>query len=275
MFEQGVEVSLSASGRRYRVAVRTPEKRAEKSYADDHGNCEKRARVAAVFVFLTVMPPEVWADALEEDSGWSENEESAVAASGDAASLGEADSAADDRRGADVPRRPALVRVELGGVFEAAPAISNSAASSGIGGELRTLLGKGPGRGQLFVGYRPPAELAYPELVARLTRVPAGAGLRWGIPLGDWSLGLDVLLYGELERVASLDLEKTREQSLVRWGARGGLTLGATGKGLFPFASLHATLLPGRRELVLLPRGPVGELPRAWFGASFGIAWEP
>lgn len=276
VFEQGVEVALSASGRRYRVAVRTPEKRAEKSYADDHGDCEKRARVAAVFVFLTVMPPEVWADALEEEGGeWSENEGSASAASGDSASLDEADSAVDDHAGTDAPSRPSLVRVELGGAFEVTPAQGNSAASSGIGGELRALLGRGSGRGQLLVGYRPPAELVYPELVARFTRVPAGAGLRWGIPLGDWSLGLDVLLYGELQRVASVGLQETRDQSLVRWGARGGLTLGATETGMFPFASLHATFLPGRRELVLLPRGLVGELPRLWFGASLGIAWEP
>lgn len=281
VFEQGVEVILSSSGPRYRVAVRAPDKRAEKSYTDDHQDCEKRARVAAVFVFLTVLPPEVWADALEEQGGeWNEPAEP-VARGSDAPLPGEARSA--EEAGAvdeaafetDSPKGPSLVRLELGAAFEVAPALSAAATSSGVGAELRALFGTGPGRGQLVVGYRPPDELVYPELVASLTRVPAGAGLRWGIPLGEWSLGVDVLLYGELQRVASVGLEETRDQSLVRWGARGGLTLGASEPSWFPFASLHAAALWDRRELLVLPRGSVGELPRVWLGASLGIDWQP
>lgn len=274
VFEQGVDVSLSAGGRRYRVAVVSSEKRAQKSYDDPKQDCEKRARVAAVFVFLTVMPPEVWADALEGEEGAALPEEprsvSPESPSREPVASGAATS--DEVDPVEDADHSARVRVELGGLLQGAPALGGAPSAHSLGGELRAVLGEGPVAGQLIVGYLPAAELVLAELQARLTRVPAGAGLRWSLPFGDWLVGLDLALHGELERVEATGLLQANDQSSIRWGTRGGVTVGVPGRRLFPFASLHATLLPERRELMVLPRGVVGEVPRLWLGATVGFA---
>lgn len=266
-FRGGVEIRLREDGDTYRVWVSAPEKQAEKVYTDPARDCHERARVAAVFVFLTVFPPELWGDALEGSTL-------------EGSALEREDTSGDSKDEPDVtvPEEgstvPALFRFELGGFAETAPALGKGPAMASGGVELRSVVGRGSVAALLAVGYAPSIDLVAPGLEARLWRAPLSVGARWRLPYEAVWIGLDGGLHGQLQGISATSPVAANRDVLVRWGARFAFSVGGTSSPLFPFASLHVTVLGDRRELVVLPRGTVAELPRVWLGATIGAGLE-
>lgn len=296
----GVDVRLRDDGDRYRVRVVAPGKRAEKAYTDAARDCHKRARVAAVFVFLTIFPPELWGEALEgaalgdggpgdgaagdrgaadpEGRAWADGgglEDRAGESSGEPpAPSSDADGSGASPNGPDGERRTRGLRFELGGNAEVAPALGRGPAVTSGSVELRGVLGRGPLVPLIGVGYAPEIEIAVPGARARSWRVPASVGVRWRVPLEHLWVGFDGAAHAQLQGVSGTSPFEQEREVVLRWGARVGLSVGGTSAPWSPFASAHATFLGDRRELVVLPRGVVGELPRVWLGMTLGVALE-
>ncbi len=304
VLRESVDVQLWDYGDRYRVRVVAPGKRAEKVYADPGRDCHKRARVAAVFVFLTIFPPELWGEALEgaelRDGALADGarrdgarrdgarrEDSPVEGSaggdpGDAPeapatrSPGEVAGGSEAHEGG-LERSPGSVRgvrFELGGSAEMAPALGRGPALTSGGVELRSVLGRGPLVTVLGVGYAPEIEITVPGARARSWRAPASVGMRLRFPSEHVWVGFDGAAHVQLQGVSGTSLLETERDVVLRWGARVGLSVGGTSSSWSPVASLHATFLGDRRELVVLPRGAVGELPRLWLGMTLGMALD-
>lgn len=273
-FAEGVEVRLSGAGSRYRVRVTTPEKRAEKAYVDAAEDCEKRVRVAAVFVYMTVLPPELWAEELEPAASSPEEirEEPRVASSSSAPPE------ESPRPPETEPARPAsslrFVRVGLAAFADGAPRVGSAPRVASAGVELRSELGRGPLRALLAGGYAPPADFTLPGVEATLWRVPMSAGVRWDAPFAPRWLGLEASLHGQVQGVRATSPLLAEGATRLLWGGRVGATFGPEGAPLAPVLGVHAALLAERVPLHVLPQGKVGELPRVWLGASLGFALD-
>src|SRR5690606_6481167 len=87
-------------------------------------------------------------------------------------------------------------------------------------------------------------------------------------------VGFDGAAHAQLQGVSGTSPFEQEREVVLRWGARVGLSVGGTSAPWSPFASAHATFLGDRRELVVLPRGVVGELPGGWLGRALGVAVE-
>lgn len=270
VLERGVEVTLASSPTGYRVRVTTEERAAEKEWSDPVRDCQRRARVAAVFVFLTILPPELWTEALAPQEP--EPPPESVGADEVEATEGSGPGAS--------PRRG--VRLELAGSVESAVGSTNTPVVSSPAVELRSVIGwsglfEGAGglRAYLAAGFAPEVEFELPGLEGRLWRLPTGAGLHWELPLDRGWVALESGVQAQVHGARSTSALHTGGDVVLRWGARAGLRLGYELGDFVPLLAVHGTFLADRRPLHLEPRGEVGELPRWWVGASLGIGWNP
>lgn len=248
-----MQVELTSAPETYRVRVTSEERSAEKEYTDAARDCQRRARVAAVFVFLTLLPPELWTEALVQDDAASETPQEAAAAP---------------------PPRRRGVRLEVAGLVESAWGRSEAPAVVSPGIELRSLLGRAQPSPFLSLGFAPEVDLDFPESSARLWRLPAGAGVQWEVPWERGWMALEAGLQAQAHGVRSTGVLHPRGDVVLRWGGRAGLRVGYALGDFVPFFAVHGTFFADRRSLLLEPRGEVGELPRWWVGASLGAGWQ-
>jgi hypothetical protein len=68
LYTEAVQVELQDLGSSYQLGIVAPTLQTEKTYVDPGRDCTRRARFAAVFVVLTLMPPEVAAEADADSS---------------------------------------------------------------------------------------------------------------------------------------------------------------------------------------------------------------
>jgi hypothetical protein len=217
-----------------------------REYRDDARDCGQRARVAAIFLALSLEP---------------------AAAADDAATPPTFPVATAPAR--DETR----ARLELGARLDAGLGPSPVDLTGGI--SFRASVGRGPlvmsgGAGMLF-----PRDVAIGGVPLRQWRAPFDLGLRArrnGRVLAPFvEGGVVVALISE----GGKDLRAVSTARAVEVGARAAVGLHGTWSSRFaPFATLHAEWIPRPSSVVALPRGVVGHTPWIWLGATAGLFWE-
>jgi len=265
LLERGVRVDLEDAAESYRVTVEKEGAVVSKEYADPARDCLGRANFAAVFVVLTVMPPELGQEPVT----------TAPAPPPPAAPIPPPNPEPPPAASPPDPAAP-LARLELAALFAAAPAILQAPALHAFGGELRGVLGRGALSGTLSVAVTTRAHFELSGVRGDVTLLPASAGLRLRSEVAGIALATDVGLLVVSERVRAVSLLVSQTHQSLDFGLRTGVVLAPAAHTahttLAPFVSLFAWVSPGPRALSAVPRGTLGNLPYLWLGGAVGVS---
>ena len=261
VLDAGVRIELQDLGESYRVTVSKDRATVKKSYADAARDCDGRARFAAVFAVLTIMPPE-----LEPSDNTPEPEPPPPPPAPTPIAI-------EPVAMAPAPPLPPLARVDLAGLFVAAPALGQAPKLDGFGGELGVGLGRGAFAGKLSLGYVARSRYELEGVVGDVATLPASAGVQLRSELGPLTLAGELGLLALLERARSTNLARSTGATSLDLGARAGLSLAwPWGRRFAPFVGVFTWLLPAPRELSAAPQGVIGNLPYWWVGGAAGVS---
>ena len=216
-----------------------------REYRDERRDCTHRARVAAVFVALTIDPASI---AMPPPPPVTVSEATPASAP------------------------PARARLDVAAALDAGVGTTDRVAHPGAA--VRLALGRGRIAFAAGASALLPVDTSVGGVNLRQWRLPFDAGIRASFGAGR------VASYGELGLGAAVVSETARD--LVSADSRTGLEIGAraafgvrVGASRFaPFAALHAALIPSPAEIYALPRGAAGHTPYLWIGASAGASLE-
>jgi hypothetical protein len=260
------KIDVSDLGDTYRVTVNAKGTERLRIYRDLAHDCDHRARFAAVFIVLTLMPPEVLLDALPAPPPEPPPPPPPPPAEPPHVVL--------------VPAPPPVarrrIRLELSALADLAPR-SGSRWAAALGGELRVAPGPNRAGPVAAVGVAGgPIDLG--GLSATEIRLPFDLGLRLPI-VSRTSIDLvaDLGLAGALFRDRATDTIAPQSGTRLDLGARAALVAhqGAERGRLLKIIGLHAELYPRPYDVTLLPQGTVGRTPVIWFGVTLGLAVQP
>jgi hypothetical protein len=259
------KVAVSDLGDTYRVAVTAQGIDRLRVYRDLGRDCVHRARFAAVFVVLTLMPPDVLLDALpappEPPPPPPPSPPPPTVAP------------------PSPPARPRRLRLELVALGELAPALGSAPETTALGGELRAVARlKTTLALTLAAGYAPRVRFDLGGLTASEWRLPFDAGLRLALVTARaLELSGELGLGGALFHAAGTDTVDPQSGTRLDLGARAGfvLRLGRPAARLAPVVGVHAELFPKPYDITVTPQGMLGRTPALWLGATAGIAVTP
>jgi hypothetical protein len=268
-FASSARAEVSDLGDTYRVSVNAkgqgPGISRLRVYRDLAHDCDHRARFAAVFIVLTLMPPDVLLDALPPPPPPPAPPPPPVAPHPTVVVIPPP----------PPPVPPRRVRLELSALADVAPR-SGSPLAVALGGELRVAPGPkrlgpvgavGIAAGSIDLG-----------VSATEIRLPFDLGLR--LPLvtrAALDLVADVGVAGAIFRDTGKNTPDPQAGTRLDLGARAGLVMhaGRLSDRLLGIAGIHGVAFPRPYEVTLLPQGTVGHTPAFWIGATLGLAVQP
>ncbi|HEY4106685.1 MAG TPA: hypothetical protein VGM44_22445 [Polyangiaceae bacterium] len=260
LVERDVRIDLDDLGDSYRVTVSNAGTSVKKSYADPARDCDSRARFAAVFAVLTVMPPELGAEPPKPKPPPAPPEPPPMPIAPRALPVPEA--------------LPPLARIELGGLVAYAPPLASAPELVAPGAELRVALGRGSLAATLAIAYLARSKFVLDDVHGDITTLPASAGVRLSSEFAALRVSADLDLLALTELVHATDLALTRTNRALELGARAGVVLSyPAGRGVAPFIGAFAWVVPAPRDISALPQGTVGNLPYLRLGGSAGVAF--
>jgi hypothetical protein len=281
------KVDITDLGPSYRVVVVVNGTARERVYRDAGRDCEQRARFAAVFVVLTLMPPEIFSGSppaagpaanppeappptslsppptpVQPANGAGPPPPSLTATAGGAGPESPPPASAGTRRRL----------IELAAGLDAAPAVRSAPETWAPAVELRASWGGRHLEAVLGVALMPRADFDLDGVRGRLDRLPIDVGLRARRPLGAIELAGELGFVAEIFRAEGLNTALPRQQTRLDPGARLGAAL-RFGQGRFaPTAGVHAIFFPKPYQLETTPDGPLGQTPSLWLGATIGVS---
>jgi hypothetical protein len=248
-------VEVADLGERYRVQVEADGVSAVRIFRDVGHDCQQRARFAAVFIVLTLLPPELVIDVQ---------------------SLPTAPTLPPPSPTLPPPPEapPRRYRLELGAVLDLAPPIFDAPRIIAWGGTLRVARRFGRLAGVAGVGVEPRASFAKDGLLGREARIPLDLGLRLSRALGGWELDGEAALAAAIFHVEGLNTLMPQAGTRLDLGARLGgiLRFGRPSARAVPFVGLAALVFPHRYEIATTPLGTLGDTPALWLGATLGLS---
>jgi hypothetical protein len=257
-------------GQRYVVTVRER----TREYDDALRDCVSRARVAAVFVALTLAPPDIGLPDLAEESAQNPKalpEQPPAPASTPGTALSKPLPLQDIARAERaISPSPWRAGIEIGAFCTLAPRTNQTL--SALGAELRFFLVRS--RWGLYLGANLTTSnnLEMASSSVRLQRYPFDVGLRWNWQ-GGWLGGsLDLGAVVAIVTAQQRNLAEASQKTLVDVGGRAGVTLLVRRSTVTPFVRGFAELYPSTHALAVEPRGVIGRTPAFWTGASVGLA---
>lgn len=258
-------IEISDLGETYRVGVNAKGIDRLRVYRDLARDCDHRARFAAVFVVLTLMPPDVLLEALPTPPPEPPPRPPPPKPL-----------APPPPPLAPPPPRPRRARVEISGLVDLAPRTGNPWAAV-FGGELRT--GPGPGR----LGFVKSVGAAYGSidfgpLHATELRFPFDLGVRLPVvSRATIDLVADFSFAGAIFHDSATNTADPQAGTRLDLGARAGLVLhqGRQSGRLLKIVGLHAEVFPRPYDITLLPQGTIARTPVWWFGGTLGLAVQP
>jgi len=265
LLARGVRVELEDLGDSYRVTVWKDGSSVKKSYSDPARDCDGRARFAAVFAVLTLMPPELGAEPVVEPEP--------EPAPAKAQPVIEATPEEAPVKGHEAAPPP-LVHLELSALYAAAPAILEAPSMHSFGAELRAALGRGALSGTLSVAYLPRSKFDLNDVQGDLSLIPVSVGARYRSEFEAWSLSADLGLLLLAGRLRGTNLLTSTSQSAANFGVRAGLQLAREfGPHFAPFVGAFVWFSPAPSEVSALPQGVIGNLPYLWLGGAAGVSF--
>ena len=264
-FASSAKAEVSDLGDSYRVSVNAKGIDRLRVYRDLAHDCDHRARFAAVFIVLTLMPPDVLLDALPPPPPPSPP------------SLPPPVAAPRPIVVAPLPPvAPRRVRLELSFLADFAPR-SGAQLAVALGGELR--LAPGPKRlGPVGAVGLAAGSIDFGSVSATELRLPFDLGLR--LPLvtrAALDLVADVGVAGAVFRDTGKQTPDPQAGTRLDLGARAGLVMhaGRLSDRLLGVAGLHLEAFPRPYDVTLRPQGTVGHTPAFWIGATLGLTVQP
>lgn len=286
----GARVRIFDAGPGYSVEIEKDDETYRKTYDDPARGCDQRARVVAVTVVMTLIPPELAAEPTE----------AAPPAPGDAPAAAQAD-VAESRSEAppvSVAKREPSWSVqeapELAGLAEttslsfqldAGVWFHHSLSSSEVpriaagGGELTAALGSGRVAGLLSVSAGASRRFELGEIGVSMSEATARAGARVLWPIMPMTFAFDAAFVIARRRV-SAEAPKVGEaaDAAAAWelgGAAGVNVAVQAWRSLAPVAGVRLEVFPAPSQLEAAPRGVIATLPVFWVGAHAGVRFEP
>jgi hypothetical protein len=250
------EVQIEDLGATYRIVVTTEKGTKERIYQGPERDCAKRARFVAVFVVLTLMPPE----------GQSPD-----------ATIAETPSPATPQPSPE-SSKPNLIaerlfRLEVAAVSEQGIKLDGANGVGYFGGSLRALVGRGGLVPALGVSYAALGHFDAGGVQGDLARAAAHAGLRARVRASAWELGAEADAVIVTSRATATNLVHPTSDSGIELGIEAALLVAVPTKiRVEPFLSTAVRWIPVPHGLTAIPRGEVGVLPHLWIGASAGVA---
>jgi hypothetical protein len=250
------QIEVADLGDSYRVRVVAASSRRERVYRDLTRDCEQRARFAAVFIVLTLMPPELLVERPPE-----------AIASPPSPALPSPPTAL----GRQPSQRP--IRIEVGALMDLAPPLRSAPEMMSLGGELRVSIGSSLVAGVLAVAVLPRTTFTVAELRGRQDRIPIDVGVRLRRVLRVVELAVDVGLMGAILRVEGISPTTPKQETGFDLGGRLGVGL-RLGRGarVAPVVGIHCAFFPSPYQLATTPQGVLGNTPSLWLGATVGLS---
>jgi hypothetical protein len=242
-------VEVSDMGESYRVKAVAEGVDRVRVFRDVGRDCEQRARFAAVFIVLTLLPPELVIDVQPPPLP--------------------------PQPPPPAPEEPQRrTRLDLGALFDLAPPIFDAPQLAAPGGELRIARRFGWLAGVVGVGVEPRSSFAKDGLQGRETRFPFDLGVRAARSLGAWELDGEAAIAAAIFRAEGLNTLMPQQGTRLDLGGRVGvaLRLGRPSSRAVPFLGLHALVFPRPYEIATTPQGSLGSTPALWFGATLGLS---
>jgi hypothetical protein len=215
-----------------------------REYRDDARDCTQRARVAAVFVAMTIDPASIVAPPPAPPPPV------AVVA----------------------PTQPTAVapraRFGVGAAIDAGVGSPDPVAQGGL--DLRLTVGRRPVAfvaGALLLW---PVDTTIGGVRLHQSRFPIDAGVRLNFAGQRFAAYADLGLCAAVLSETALDLAAANARTTIELGARGALGVRYGAARVAWFGALHAELLPRPAEIYALPQGVAGRTPYVWIGASAG-----
>jgi len=261
------KVEVSDLGDTYRVAVSAKGIDRLRVYRDLGHDCDHRARFAAVFIVLTLMPPDVLIEKAPPPP------EPAPPPPPPPPSL---PPPPPPPKPLPPPPKPRRLRLELAALVDLAPRTADPWGRV-FGGQLR--LAPGPRRfGAVAAVGAAAGAIDFGALHATLLRLPFDLGVR--IPIAAaraLDLAADVGLSGAVFRATAQGTSDPQSGTRLDLGGRVGLVLhhGQPRARLSELVGLEAEVYPRTYDVTLLPQGMVGQTPAFWCGATLGLAVQP
>jgi hypothetical protein len=253
------DVQIEDLGASYRIVVATAKGTKERIYQGPERDCEKRARFVAVFVVLTLMPPE---GQLPD------------------ATVAEPPSAATPPPSPEISKSTLepnllaerLFRLEVAATAEQGIQLDGTGVRY-FGASLRALAGRGVLLPALGVSYAALGHFDAGGVQGDLARAAAHAGLRARVRASAWELGAEVDAVVVTSRATATNLVHPTSDSGIELGVEAALLVAVPTKIFVePFLATAVRWIPVPHGLIALPRGEVGVLPHLWIGASAGVA---
>jgi hypothetical protein len=263
------QVTVTDSGTSFSITV----KGRVREYTDNARDCGQRARIAAVFVALTLAPPDI--AGLGEDSTTTKPETSSNESSAAPAQTTPPPTQARSQRPASTPvlapiTEHSYAQVELGAKIALSP-IDDPVRTS-WGAQSRFIL-SGP-RWGISLGLDVPARSTFDlgTLRVQQSRYSADVTLRYHWDVAHVRTALDV---GPLLSLLQLKLADVPSANRVsRWlpGLRVGAAVTWFGYFIAPFVGADVHFLPVRIPIAVEPEGVVGYSSAIWLGVTLGVA---
>lgn len=257
---------VNDQGESFRVSITTEGSNAERTYADPARSCERRARFAAVFAIVTLMPPDLEAEA---EPNQSETPPPAVPPRAPLQPLPPPRAA--PPRAAPPSGPPPWIRLALAAAAEQALDSDAHLALRGFGAELFGAVGRARLAPAFSFAFAPKRELTLPDTRCELTRAEVTVGARLRSPLGPIGFDVDAGLALAWSRLRGAELAHPAVGTAVDWGlrVRGKATL--EDARVSPLLGIETALFPFPSEVSGAPRGELGRLPLLWLGVTLGV----
>jgi hypothetical protein len=219
-----------------------------REYRDDARDCAYRARVAAVFVALTIDPASV---AMPPPPPPRQEPPVAIA------------------EPSPLHLIPPVARVDVAAAVDAGFG-SDRVAHGGI--SVRVAVGRG--RYAVAAGALAllPADTTVGGVRLRQWRLPVDAGVRASAAGGTFAPYAELGLAAGVLTESATDLAASSSRTAIEIGARAAIGARFGRSRFAPFAAVHAELVPGPPAIFALPQGEVGHTPVLWIGASAGAS---
>jgi hypothetical protein len=260
------KIDVTDLGESYRVRIVGQEGERLRVYRDLGRDCDHRARFAAVFIVLTLLPPDILLD-IRPDA--SPPPPPPPITPKPAAAV----------RPPPLPAPPPSkrLRLDVSVMVDVAPPISGGPSAAALGGELRFSWGARAVAPTLGAGLEPRTSFQVGGLGVDEFRAPFDVGASLVKALDRMTLTGDLGLAGVLFRVSGTDTFDPQSGTRLDLGARlaVALRIGRPSATVAPVVGVHALLLPKPYELTHTPQGALGRLPALWIGATAGISFSP
>lgn len=230
-------------------------------YLDTVRDCAERARVSALFIALTLNPPQI--QSVERDAP--PRKPTPVEETKPPRQTSVAPATA--------PKSSTWSQLEAGARFDG-PVKGGVPATLGAGLEVRASLGTGRVGAVLGVAVLAPVTWDVAGVLVQEQRFPGHLALRLRWPSPRVTLALDLGVAATVFTIRAPELAGESNSVRLDVGPRAALTARfATLGGLSPYFGAHLEYFPHAYRLNVDPSGKLGATPQAWVGMSLGVSF--